>query len=78
MSAEEIPVALERFGQIDNGLDRRFEGTGLGLPLAKLLMEIHGGTLILTSTPGSGTSVILSFPADRVQAPAPVTLAVSQ
>ncbi|HYI69747.1 MAG TPA: MHYT domain-containing protein [Skermanella sp.] len=78
MSPEEIPVALERFGQIDNGLDRRFEGTGLGLPLAKLLMEIHGGALILSSTPGSGTSVILSFPAERVLAPAPVTLAVSQ
>jgi signal transduction histidine kinase len=78
MSPEEIPVALERFGQIDNGLDRRFEGTGLGLPLAKLLMELHGGTLILSSTPGSGTSVILSFPAGRVVAPAPVTLAVNQ
>jgi signal transduction histidine kinase len=78
MSPEEIPVALERFGQIDNGLDRRFEGTGLGLPLAKLLMEIHGGTMILSSTPGHGTSVILSFPADRVLAPAPATLAVSQ
>jgi signal transduction histidine kinase len=78
MSPEEIPVALERFGQIDNGLDRRFEGTGLGLPLAKLLMEIHGGAMILSSTPGFGTSVILSFPADRVLAPTPVTLAVSQ
>jgi signal transduction histidine kinase len=41
-------------------------------------MEIHGGALILSSTPGSGTSVILSFPAERVLAPAPVTLAVSQ
>jgi signal transduction histidine kinase len=78
MSPEEIPVALERFGQIDNGLDRRFEGTGLGLPLAKLLMEIHGGALILSSTPGFGTSATLSFPAGRVLAPAPVTLAVSQ
>jgi signal transduction histidine kinase len=78
MSPEEIPVALERFGQIDNGLDRRFEGTGLGLPLAKLLMEIHGGALILSSTPGFGTSVVLSFPAGRVMAPAPAALAVSQ
>ena len=49
MTADDIPVALERFGQIDNGLNRRFEGTGLGLPLAKLLMEVHGGKLELNS-----------------------------
>ena len=45
MTSEEIPVALNRFGQIDNRLSRRYEGAGLGLPLAKHLVELHGGTL---------------------------------
>ncbi|KJB96954.1 histidine kinase [Skermanella aerolata KACC 11604] len=78
MAPDEIPLALERFGQIDNGLDRRFEGTGLGLPLAKLLMEVHGGKLEIASLPGNGTSVILSIPSDRVIEPAPDMLAVGR
>jgi signal transduction histidine kinase len=69
MTADDIPIALERFGQIDNGLDRRFEGTGLGLPLAKLLMEVHGGRLELNSEIGRGTSVTMLFPPARVVIP---------
>jgi signal transduction histidine kinase len=41
-------------------------GTGLGLPLAKAMLELHGGTLEITSRPGSGTKVALIFPASRI------------
>jgi two-component system cell cycle sensor histidine kinase PleC len=62
MSAEEITVALTAFGQIDNRLDRQHEGTGLGLPIAKALTELHGGTFIIRSEKDKGTDVILLFP----------------
>ena len=55
IAQEDIPRALERFGQIDSALSRKHDGTGLGLPLAKELMEMHGGTLVLTSEVGVGT-----------------------
>lgn len=66
MAPEDIPVALERFGQIDSDLARKYEGTGLGLPLSKCLMEHHGGTLEIESAPGRGTRVSVAFPAERV------------
>jgi signal transduction histidine kinase len=66
IAQEDIPRALERFGQVDNVLSRRYEGTGLGLPLSKRLMELHGGTLTLESTVGVGTTVLASFPRDRL------------
>jgi len=66
MSPEDIPVALERFGQIDNSLARQYEGTGIGLPLAKELVELHGGTLQIESEVGVGTIVTLIFPASRI------------
>ena len=67
MTAEQIPVALEAFGQIDNSLSRKYEGTGLGLPLARHLAEAHGGSLTIDSQPGHGTTVTLHLPADRLQ-----------
>lgn len=66
IAPEDIPVALERFGQIDSDLARKYEGTGLGLPLSKCLMEHHGGTLEIESEPGRGTCVSVIFPAERV------------
>jgi two-component system, cell cycle sensor histidine kinase PleC len=66
MRPEEIPTALEPFRQIDASINRRREGTGLGLPLARILTELHGGTLTITSTPGQGTTVTVTLPADRV------------
>ncbi len=66
MKAEDIPIALEPFRQIDGALSRRFDGTGLGLPLAKALIELHGGRLDIESTPGKGTLVHVFLPLDRV------------
>lgn len=66
ISDADIPKALELFGQIDNDLARRYEGTGLGLPLADLLVALHGGKLEISGIPGVGTTVSLIFPAVRV------------
>ncbi|MEJ2122070.1 MAG: PAS domain-containing sensor histidine kinase, partial [Alphaproteobacteria bacterium] len=66
MSAEEIPRAMAPFVQIDSKLARQYDGTGLGLPLTKSLVELHGGTLVVESTPGEGTVVRLHFPQERV------------
>jgi two-component system, cell cycle sensor histidine kinase PleC len=66
MSSEEIRHALNLFCQVDNSLSRRFEGTGLGLPLAVRLTELHGGTVTIKSTPGLGTTVVVRLPANRV------------
>jgi len=63
MAPEEIAVALEPFGQVDGDLNRRYEGTGLGLPLSKTLVELHGGRLAIDSTPGEGTRVTITLPA---------------
>jgi signal transduction histidine kinase len=66
MAPEHITIALERFGQVDNGLARRYEGTGLGLPLTKRLVELHDGTLTIDSALGRGTTVTVLLPAERV------------
>jgi len=66
MKPEEIPIALEPFRQIDSALNRRYEGTGLGLPLARTLVELHGGMLNISSTPGQGTTVTVALPAARI------------
>ncbi|MDO8607966.1 MAG: PAS-domain containing protein [Phaeospirillum sp.] len=67
MSKDDVAVALSRFGQVDSGLDRRFEGVGLGLPLAKSLTELHGGVLEIASVPGQGTVITVRFPAACVR-----------
>lgn len=72
MAPEDIPRALSRFGQIDSALSRKFEGTGLGLPLTKALAELHGGSLGIESAPGVGTTVTVRFPAERI-VPAPAS-----
>ncbi|MGE5147793.1 MAG: PAS domain-containing sensor histidine kinase, partial [Candidatus Eiseniibacteriota bacterium] len=70
MDPKDIPTALAPFGQIDSALNRKFQGTGLGLPLVKSLAELHGGALAIESAPGAGTTVTLRFPGDRIR-PAP-------
>ncbi|MGE5517551.1 MAG: ATP-binding protein [Bacteroidota bacterium] len=62
IAAEDIPRALEAFGQIDSARSRRFPGSGLGLPLSRKLVELHGGTLSIASTVGMGTTVTLRLP----------------
>lgn len=66
MSAEEVTRAQERFGQVETALNRSHEGTGLGLPLSRDLVESHGGKMVIESTPGQGTTVTVRFPADKV------------
>ncbi len=68
-----IAICLTPFGQVDSGLDRQFEGTGLGLPLARSLMEAHGGTLDLTSIVGVGTTAVIEFPPERTRDAIPGT-----
>jgi PAS domain S-box-containing protein len=66
MTAAEIEIALEPFGQVDAGFARRHEGTGLGLPLARRLAELHGGSLEIVSEKGCGATVTVILPAWRV------------
>ena len=63
MSPDDVAVALTPFGQVDNRLERRYEGTGLGLPLTKAFIELHGGRLSFDSARGAGTRVTVTFPA---------------
>jgi signal transduction histidine kinase len=65
MTPGEIETALEPFGQVDAGHTRRYEGTGLGLPLALRLAELHGGSLSVASEKGRGTIVTVMLPAAR-------------
>jgi len=66
MEEADIPKAMERFGQIDSQLSRKYDGTGLGLPLAKQLMDLHGGALEIVSEVSVGTTVTVVFPPERV------------
>ncbi len=79
MTPEDIPKALSQFGQIGRDLNRKYEGTGLGLPLSKNLVELHGGYLDLQSDLGTGTTVTVRFPASRIVASPPaVALCAAQ
>jgi signal transduction histidine kinase len=66
MTEAEVEIALERFGQVDRGLPRRQEDSGLGLPLARKLAELHGGSLTLQSEKGRGTTATVVLPPSRV------------
>ena len=72
MAADEIPKALEPFRQIDNRLARKYDGTGLGLPLTAAMLRLHGGALTIESVPGAGTTATASFPRERAQLAAEV------
>ncbi|WP_417623663.1 ATP-binding protein [Paremcibacter congregatus] len=65
ISPKDLPKAMSHFGQVDSGLNRRHLGTGLGLPLAKSLVELHGGTLNVHSIVNKGTTVTVTLPANR-------------
>jgi len=66
MNEAELGIAMEPFGQVENSLARSFEGTGLGLPLARRMTELHGGRLTVRSVKGVGTSVEVYLPRNRI------------
>jgi len=66
IAPQDIPKALSRFGQVDSDLNRQYSGTGLGLPLTKALVEMHGGYLDLQSEVGAGTWATVRFPPERL------------
>ncbi len=66
IALDDIPKALAPFSKIDSDLNRKYEGTGRGLPLTKSLVELHGGSLDLQSEVGA--TVTVRFPAERIVA----------
>jgi two-component system cell cycle sensor histidine kinase PleC len=75
MTPDEVRIALEPFGQAAATGDGRRDGSGLGLPLARALAELHGGALTVESAPGAGTTVRVTLPAERVEPTADVARA---
>ena len=65
---EEIPIVLASFGQGSNSIKSAEQGAGLGLPIAKSLVDLHGGTFVLKSKLRIGTEVVVTFPPERVVA----------
>ena len=70
MSGEELVVALEPFGQVEKDISVSGVGTGLGLPLSKAMIEMHGAVFQITSKVGVGTRAWATFPASDVSEPA--------
>jgi signal transduction histidine kinase len=68
MTADEIEIALQPFGQVEADHTRRHEGTGLGLSIARRLAELHGGSLDIKSEKGVGTTVSVTLPPGRLMA----------
>ncbi len=62
MNPEDVQIAFEPFAQVDNRLERRYEGTGLGLPLTKALVDLHKGRIQIDSARGQGTRITVTFP----------------
>jgi two-component system cell cycle sensor histidine kinase PleC len=66
IAEDEIPIVLASFGQGSNSIKSAEQGAGLGLPIAKSLIDMHGGTFTLKSKIRIGTEVIVTFPPERV------------
>jgi signal transduction histidine kinase/HAMP domain-containing protein len=67
MDPEDVEIAFQPFGQVDNRLERRYEGTGLGLPLTKALVDLHKGAIVIDSAREQGTRVTVTFPRTAAQ-----------
>jgi PAS domain S-box-containing protein len=67
IAAGDIDKVMEPFGQVDTSINRKHRGTGLGLPLTRGLVELHGGTFHLASQPGVGTTITIRLPARRLK-----------
>jgi signal transduction histidine kinase len=65
IAPHDLERVLQPFEQVDSAFSRSHQGTGLGLPLVKAIMELHGGTMELDSQPGTGTEVRVIFPPAR-------------
>ncbi|HUO93513.1 MAG TPA: ATP-binding protein [Rhizomicrobium sp.] len=68
IAAQDIATVLTPFGQVESAFSRKHHGTGLGLPLARSIAELHGGSLTLESAPNAGTTVTVILPRQRVVA----------
>ena len=66
IAPDDIPKVFTPFTQLDAAIGRKVQGTGLGLPLSKALVELHGGALTIDSEKGKGTTVTIRFPASRI------------
>jgi signal transduction histidine kinase len=62
MRPEEIPLVIQPFYRTSSAYDGKHQGAGLGLPFAKAVVELHGGTLAIESGLGLGTTVTISLP----------------
>jgi signal transduction histidine kinase len=67
VAPEDLERVLQPFGQLEDHLTRQNSGIGLGLPVARALVRLHGGDLTLTSEPGVGTTVEIRLPPDRMR-----------
>jgi len=67
IARDDLDRIFQPFVQVDSSLARRHTGTGLGLPLARSFVELHGGTVEIVSQPGSGTRAIVLLPSSRIQ-----------
>ena len=72
IAAQDIPKVLTPFAQLESHLTRKQPGSGLGLPLVKSLVELHGGSLSLESQLGVGTKVTILFPPEPIDSHQPV------
>jgi signal transduction histidine kinase len=77
IAPDDIMRVQNPFEQVDTSLARKYGGTGLGLPLTRKLIELHGGTMLLESELGRGTSVTVVLPADRLRFPPQLILAAT-
>jgi signal transduction histidine kinase len=66
MAAEDLPKIQESFVQLDDPTKKRYDGTGLGVPLAIAMAKLHGGSITYDSQVGTGTTATLKLPAERV------------
>jgi signal transduction histidine kinase len=65
IAQQDIDKVMAPFTQLDSALNRKYPGTGLGLPLAKALVELHGGSFAIESDVGKGTTATATFPKER-------------
>jgi len=76
IAAADIPKVMISFGQVDSKVSRKYEGSGLGLPLAKHLVELHGGSLTIESQVDVGTTVTVLLPSNRIVRQKPQVAAI--